>query len=87
MEAALGTKRRITLPDGKSLDVTIPPGHQSGQVLRLRAQGHPGRGGASAGDALIEVATMAEALAKLVEVIECAPFTMDELEALGFTLK
>ncbi len=55
MDAALGTKRRITLPDGKSLDVAIPPGHQSGQVLRLRGQGHPGRGGAQAGDALIEV--------------------------------
>lgn len=39
------------------------------------------------GDALIEVATMAEALAKVSEVMECAPFKMDELEALGFTLK
>lgn len=52
MEAALGTKRRITLPDGKSLDVTIPPAHQNGQVLRLRGQGHPG---SPPGDALIEV--------------------------------
>jgi len=55
MEAALGTKRRITLPDGKSLDVTIPPGHRDGQVLRLRGQGLPGFGGAPAGDALIEI--------------------------------
>ena len=39
------------------------------------------------GDALCEVATRAEALAKLNEVIESAPFMMDELEALGFTLK
>ena len=39
------------------------------------------------GDALIELATMAEALAKVVEVMECSPFKMDELEALGFTLK
>lgn len=39
------------------------------------------------GDALIEVATMAEALGKIVEVIECSPFLMEELEALGFTLK
>ena len=39
------------------------------------------------GDALIEVATMGEALAKVVEVMECSPFKMDELEALGFTLK
>ena len=53
MEAALGAKRRITLPDGKSLDVTIPPGHDNGQILRLRGQGHPG---SPPGDALIEVA-------------------------------
>lgn len=39
------------------------------------------------GDALIELATMPEALAKVVEVMECSPFKMDELEALGFTLK
>jgi hypothetical protein len=39
------------------------------------------------GDALFESATMAEALAKTVEVLECAPFNMNELEALGFTLK
>ena len=53
LEAALGAKRRITLPDGKSLDVSIPPGHADGQVLRLRGQGHPGT---PPGDALIEVA-------------------------------
>ena len=55
MDAALGTKRRITLPDGKSLDVTIPAGHRDGQVLRLRGQGHPGIGGGPPGDALIEI--------------------------------
>ena len=53
MEAALGTRRRITLPDGKALDVTIPAGHKDGQILRLRGQGHPGK---PPGDALIEVA-------------------------------
>ncbi len=56
MDAALGTKQRITLPDGRALDVTIPPGHRDGQSLRLRAQGMPGFGGAAAGDALIEIA-------------------------------
>jgi hypothetical protein len=39
------------------------------------------------GDAIFESATMAESLAKMVEVLECAPFNMNELEALGFTLK
>ena len=39
------------------------------------------------GDALFETATMGECLAKLVEVLESAPFNTNELEALGFTLK
>src|SRR5579864_4409285 len=37
------------------LDVTIPPGINEGQVLRLKGKGDPGIGGAPPGDALIEV--------------------------------
>ena len=55
MDAAIGTIRRITLPDGRSLDVTIPAGHADGQALRLRGQGQPGFGGGPPGDALIEI--------------------------------
>ncbi len=55
MDAALGIVRRITLPDGRSLDVTIPAGHADGQALRLRGQGQPGFGGGTPGDALIEI--------------------------------
>jgi DnaJ-class molecular chaperone len=54
-DAINGVTRRITFGDGKSLDVTIPKGAAEGQVLRLRGQGQPGRGG-PAGDALIELA-------------------------------
>lgn len=39
------------------------------------------------GHAVCEVATMAEALTLMKDAIESAPFKMDELEALGFTLK
>lgn len=53
--AVLGATERLTLPDGRVLSVKIPPGLVSGQVLRLRGQGSPGRGGAPAGDVLIEV--------------------------------
>lgn len=53
-EAVAGATKRLTLPNGKSLDVTIPPGLNDGQVIRLKGQG--GAGGAGpAGDALIEV--------------------------------
>jgi DnaJ-class molecular chaperone len=35
LDAVNGTKTRITLPDGGTLDVTIPAGVTDGQVLRL----------------------------------------------------
>jgi len=53
-EAAAGAKKRVTLPGGKSLDVTIPAGINEGQTIRLKGQGGAGPGG-SAGDALVEV--------------------------------
>jgi DnaJ-class molecular chaperone len=55
IEAALGAKKRLTLTDGKTLDVTIPPGTEDGQTLRLKGQGLPGMGSGPAGDAFIEV--------------------------------
>jgi DnaJ-class molecular chaperone len=55
-EAVLGAKKRVTLGDGRTLDLTIPPGTEDGQTLRLKGQGGPGIGeGAPAGDAYIEV--------------------------------
>ena len=44
LDAVNGTKTRITLPDGGTLDVTIPPGVTDGQVLRLKGKGNPGMG-------------------------------------------
>jgi DnaJ-class molecular chaperone len=55
LDAARGAKKRITLPDGGTLDVTIPSGVRDGQVLRLKGKGSPGTGGAGAGDALVEI--------------------------------
>ncbi|HEX7777107.1 MAG TPA: DnaJ C-terminal domain-containing protein [Parvibaculum sp.] len=59
LEAAQGTKRRVTLASGKTLDVRIPAGIEDGQQIRLRGQGGEGHGGAAAGDALIVVAVEA----------------------------
>ena len=42
LEAANGLTRRVTLADGKTLDVTIPPGTEDGQTLRLKGQGQAG---------------------------------------------
>jgi DnaJ-class molecular chaperone len=55
IEAAKGAQKRLTFPDGRALDVNVPPGTDTGQVLRLRGQGSPGIGGGPSGDALIEI--------------------------------
>ena len=55
LDAINGAVRRLTLPDGRTLDVKIPVGTTGGQVLRLRGQGGAGFGGGEAGDALITV--------------------------------
>jgi DnaJ-class molecular chaperone len=56
LDAINGGKKQITLPDGSTLDVTIPPGTREGTVLRLRGKGRPGVGGGPPGDALVEIA-------------------------------
>ena len=53
-DSIAGTTRRIQFSDGRMLDVVIPKGASEGQVIRLKGQGAPGRGG-QAGDALIEL--------------------------------
>jgi DnaJ-class molecular chaperone len=60
LDAANGAKKRLTMPDGKTLDVTIPAGLADGQTLRLKGQGGPApqggtAGGGTPGDAYVEV--------------------------------
>jgi DnaJ-class molecular chaperone len=55
IESIAGANKRLTLPDGGTLDVAIPPGITEGQVLRLRGKGAPRSGKGGFGDALIEV--------------------------------
>ena len=52
---ANGAARTITLPEGKTLQVTIPEGAEDRQMLRLKGQGMPGFGGGPAGDAYVEL--------------------------------
>jgi DnaJ-class molecular chaperone len=55
LDAANGATRTITLPEGKTLQVTVPEGADDRQMLRLKGQGGPGFGGGPAGDAYVEL--------------------------------
>lgn len=50
-----GARRRMTMADGRSLNVDIPPGISDGQTLRLKSQGQPSPMGGPPGDALLKV--------------------------------
>ena len=45
----------MTMADGKALNVSIPPGIETGQVLRLKSQGQASQTGGPPGDALLEI--------------------------------
>ena len=61
-EAAFGCDKRIrlSLQNGQTqtLEVHIPAGIETGKSIRLRGKGHPGSGGAEAGDLLLKVTVM-----------------------------
>jgi DnaJ-class molecular chaperone len=50
-DAATLKSQRITLPDGKTIELKLPAGLDSGTQMKLAGKGHPGPGGA--GDAII----------------------------------
>jgi DnaJ-class molecular chaperone len=55
LDAVNGATRTITLPAGGTLQVTIPPGVEDGQILRLRGKGAPSPGEGAPGDALVQI--------------------------------
>lgn len=54
-DSIAGANKRLTLPDGGTLDVKIPAGLVDGQTIRLKGKGAPGAGKGGPGDALIEI--------------------------------
>lgn len=81
----------LFLVPGAGPNLSLPGNYLHGSAVQVRATDDSPWSvhvhDSDDGDALIEVATKAEALGKVVEVMESSPFKMDELEALGFTLK
>jgi len=54
LDAVKGGHRVVSMPDGKTLDVTIPAGISDEQMLRLKGQGLPGSDGKT-GDAYVQI--------------------------------
>ncbi|MET1754132.1 J domain-containing protein [Novosphingobium sp. RD2P27] len=52
-DAATLSPQRITLGDGKTIDLKLPPGLEDGTQMRLSGKGEPGPGGA--GDAIVTI--------------------------------
>ena len=83
-EAALGTTITVPTLDGK-VTLKVPPGTQSGRVLRVRGRGVPatsGRNGSKAGDLMVKIEVLVPtelsdeqraAVESLAEVTEAAP--------------
>jgi DnaJ-class molecular chaperone len=80
LEAAAGARKRVTLPDGDVLDITVPGGVSDGQVLRLRGKGSPGIRGAEPGDALVEIRVRPHPYFKRADddILLEVPITLDE---------
>lgn len=55
LDAVNGATNRLTLPNGRTLDVKIPPGTAEGQVLRLHDQGEQSDKSDLRGDVMIEI--------------------------------
>ena len=55
VDAIAGAKQRVQV-GGRTIDVAIPAGVETGRTLRLRGQGGPGQGGLPAGDLMVTIA-------------------------------
>lgn len=80
IDAVRGAKNTVTMPDGKTIAISIPAGVRDGQTLRLRGKGAPGFGKGQAGDALVTIGIRAHPLfTRTGDDIEIElPITLDE---------
>ena len=80
LDAVNGAKRRVTMPDGRTLDIAVPPGTRSGQTLRLKGKGMPGMNGAPDGDALVDIQVGAHPLFERDgdDIVVELPISLDE---------
>ncbi|MGR3662992.1 MAG: DnaJ C-terminal domain-containing protein [Paracoccaceae bacterium] len=80
LDAVKGGKTRITLPDGGSIEVSIPVGTADGQVIRLRGKGGAGYGGGLAGNALVTLTVRSHLVFRREDddIVVVLPVAIDE---------
>lgn len=92
-QAALGTRLEVPTVEGETTRVEVPPGVQSGEVIRVRGEGLPELNGHRWGDLLVRLAVWVperltreqeRIVRKLREVEEAAPEKIDPGERRSF---
>lgn len=80
MEAVKGGKKRITLPSGDNLEVTISVGTSDGQTIRLRGKGAEGYGKGPRGDAYVTITVLPHKMFTREgdDIFVILPITVDE---------
>ena len=78
IDAATGAPQRITLGDGKTIDLKLPAGVESGTQMRLSGKGQPGPGGAGDGLVTIEVGTHPFYARQDDNILLSLPISLDE---------
>ncbi len=78
IDAATLKEQRITLGDGKTIDLKLPAGLEDGTQMRLKGKGQPGAGGA--GDALVTITVDPHPFFRRAgdDVLLDLPVTLDE---------
>lgn len=78
VDAATLAPQRITLQDGKTIDLKLPAGVETGTQMRLSGKGQPGPGGAGDAIVTIEVTPHAFFVRDGDNVLLDLPITLDE---------
>ena len=78
VDAAAGRDQRITLADGKAINLKLPSGVEDGTMMRLKDKGHPGAGGNGDGIVMVEVGTHPFFRRESDNIRMDLPITLDE---------
>ena len=79
-QAVEGTEVSVDVPEQGTVRVRIPPGADTGSVIRLAGKGAPGKRGGTAGDLVIEIEVQPHPLVRRdgLDLSLTLPITLDE---------